>query len=176
MNNQNDPQSPDSPSDSPSDLPSDSIPEDSPHDPLFTLSASTILTSLPTSATQILDHYSRPLLSALPTLPSTNTTTPSNANANATSNAANKVTIALRAIGSTPSLKQTVYRISGAQQFQVLLRFMRKQLKCKPSESLFCYVNSSFSPALDEPLANLFANFAVEGKLHVSYCYTVAFG
>lgn len=141
------------------------IPEDAAQAPLFTLSASTVLSTLPTSATTILDHYSAPLL-ASPSSPSPSSSAPG----------PSKVTIRVRPIGAAPSLKQSTYRIAGSQEFHVLVRFLRKQLKCRPHETLFCYVNQSFAPALDEPLANLHANFAVDGHLQVSYCYTVAFG
>lgn len=147
---------------------STAIPDADLHAPLFTLSASTVLSTLPTSATTILDHYAQsPIPAGL--LPPQG-----------------KVTIKVRPIGSTPPLKQSVYKISASQPFHVLVRFIAKQLnKTKgrpavqgqgPGESLFCYVNTSFSPALDEPLGNLYANFAVDGNLQVSYCYTVAFG
>lgn len=161
--------------------PSDNdIPEEETQEPLFTLSASTVLKSLPTTATQVLQQYARLPVAATATAAAG--TTPS----------APKVTIKIRAISSTPSLKQSTYRISGSQPFQVLVRFIRKQLKCKPSDSLFCYVNSSFAPGLDVPLINLLESFGTPSGsgggngsgpgtesdmvLQVSYCYTVAFG
>lgn len=131
------------------------IPEEIVKEPLLTMAASTVLLTLPTSATTVLNSY----------VPTTTFASPEN-----------KITIRLKAIGSTPSLKQSVYKISGNQEFQVLVRFLRKQLKCKPHDSLFCYINSSFAPGLDNLLGNLYRNFAIDGSLHVSYCYTVAFG
>lgn len=158
-----------------------SIPDEASHAHLVTVSASTMLTSLPTSATRILAAYAEPLTGG----PASLTT----ASARGVGDTGGKLTIKLRAIGSTPALKQTTYKISGSQEFQVLVRFIRKQLKLRapqtpqstqlqgPAEqSLFCYVNSSFAPSLDTPLINLYQNFGVEGCLHVSYCYTVAFG
>lgn len=87
-----------------------------------------------------------------------------------------KIQVRFKAIGSAPILKQQVYKISGNQKFSVLIKFLRRQLRYKSNESLFCYINQSFSPAPDEIIANLFENFAVEGHLMVSYCNTVAFG
>lgn len=175
-----------------------SIPDEASHAMLVTVSASTMLTSLPTSATRILAAYAEPLINNV-SGPGAGAT--AGAGAGRTVGAAGqagpaKITIKLRAIGSTPALKQTIYKISGSQEFQVLVRFIRKQLKLKTSssqqqqqappgagagggpqeQSLFCYVNSSFAPALDTPLINLYQNFGVDGCLQVSYCYTVAFG
>lgn len=131
------------------------IPEETVKEPLLTMAASTVLMTLPTSATTVLKSY----------VPTTVLAAPEN-----------KITIKLKAIGSTPLLKQSVYKISGNQEFQVLVRFLRKQLKCKPQDSIFCYINSNFAPGLDDLLGNLYQNFAIDGNLQVSYCYTVAFG
>ncbi|CAN6629484.1 hypothetical protein TRVA0_012S01112 [Trichomonascus vanleenenianus] len=73
-------------------------------------------------------------------------------------------------------LKRQVYTISSAQKWSVLVKFLRSKLDCKPSESLFCYINSSFAPGLDETIGNLYKSFAIESQLMVSYCNTVAFG
>lgn len=119
------------------------------------LSASVVLSSLPTNATQVLERVIQ------------HTTT---------SSSSVKVTLRLRPIGSAPSLEQSVFRISGNQKFAALIKFLRKQLRCPPSQSIFCYINNSFAPPMDEPLINLYESFAIDGHLLVSYCYTVAFG
>lgn len=128
------------------------IPEEPRPDELVTLSASVILTSLPQDSAAALEQYSHV--------------------------SPDKVTVRLRAIGSTPVLKQQIYQISGDQKFGTIVKFLRKQLQMKPSDpqSLFCYINSAFAPGLDEYVANLHRTFAIEGQLIVSYCKTVAFG
>jgi ubiquitin-like protein ATG12 len=128
----------------------DPIPDEEAPEQLVTMSASVVLSSLPRDTTETLDRYSHP--------------------------PAEKITVRFKAIGSAPILKQQVYRISSDQKFSVLVKFLRKQLKYKASDSLFCYINSSFSPALDELIDNLFQTFAIDDQLMVSYCNTVAFG
>lgn len=61
-----------------------------------------------------------------------------------------------KAVGSAPILKQQVYKISAAQRFETVVKFLRAKLKCGPRESVFCYVNSVFAPGLDEVVGNLF--------------------
>jgi ubiquitin-like protein ATG12 len=126
------------------------IPDEQSPQQLVPLSASVILTHLPRDSTAILDKYENP--------------------------PGEKITIRFRAIGSTPMLQQTVYRISSNQKFSVLVKFLRRQLKFTISQALFCYINSSFAPGLDEMIGNLYNSFAIDGQLLVSYCTTVAFG
>ncbi|VVT57628.1 uncharacterized protein SAPINGB_P005790 [Magnusiomyces paraingens] len=137
----------------------DQIPDDDDEDrsgpPPVSLSASVVLAALPADSSQLLSRTAATAASIA---------------------AATKVTLRLRPIGSAAPLKQSVYRIPGAQTFASLVKFLRKQLKCPPSQSIFCYINNSFAPALDEPLINLYHNFAVDEHLIISYCYTVAFG
>lgn len=133
----------------------DEIPSEPERVPVLPLSASLILSTLPLSATTVLKSY----------LPAANTNT-----------APTKVTISLRPIGSTPALKQTLYKISATQEFQVLVRYIRKQLKCGQQDQVFCYINGSFVPGLDDRLGELEKIYGIDGKLMVSYCYGMAFG
>ena len=41
-------------------------------------------------------------------------------------------------------------------KFETVVNFLRKKLDCKPTDSVFLYVNSVFAPGLDEGLGNLF--------------------
>lgn len=126
------------------------IPEEESPEQLVTMSASVMLSSIPQDTTEVLDKYSK-----LPT---------------------DKITIRFKSIGSTPILKQQIYKIGSDQKFSVLVKFLRRQLKYRSSDSLFCYINSSFSPSLDDYVGNLYQNFAIDGQLMVNYCNTVAFG
>lgn len=117
---------------------------------LVPLSASVILTHLPRDSSAVLAKYQ--------------------------DEPGQKITIRFRAIGSTPILHQTVYKINSSQKFSALVKFLRRQLKFSNSQSLFCYINSSFAPGLDEIIGNLYGSFGIDGQLLVSYCTTVAFG
>ena len=72
------------------------------------------------------------------------------------------VTVRLQPIGSAPHLNQRVFKLSTNQRFETIVRFLRKRLGVKEHESVFCYVGSVFSPALDEGVGNLWT---------VSYLY-----
>lgn len=65
------------------------------------------------------------------------------------------VTVRLQPIGSAPHLNQRVFKLSTNQRFETIVRFLRKRLGVKEHESVFCYVGSVFSPALDEGVGNL---------------------
>jgi hypothetical protein len=65
------------------------------------------------------------------------------------------VTVRLQPIGSAPHLNQRVFKLSTNQRFETIVRFLRKRLGVKDHESVFCYVGSVFSPALDEGVGNL---------------------
>lgn len=71
-------------------------------------------------------------------------------------------------------MKQNFYKISSSNKFQAVIAFLRKELHWKTSDALvslqnlvrgnrgtnaswqFLYINSSFSPAPDDVVANLF--------------------
>ncbi|KAJ1916463.1 Ubiquitin-like protein [Mycoemilia scoparia] len=66
-----------------------------------------------------------------------------------------KTVVRFRSIGNAPILKKSIFKITSTQKLQALVVFLRKELGYKPSEPLFVYVNSAFSPAPDETVANL---------------------
>ncbi len=66
------------------------------------------------------------------------------------------VTVRFKAVGSAPILKTQVFKISATQRFETVVNFLRTRLKCKPTDSVFLYVNSVFAPSLDEVVGNLF--------------------
>jgi ubiquitin-like protein ATG12 len=73
------------------------------------------------------------------------------------------VTVRFKAVGAAPILGRQVFKISGTQRFETVVNFLRKQLRCKPTDSVFLYVNSVFAPALDEIVGNLFRVSWLEG-------------
>ncbi|KAK4636087.1 Ubiquitin-like protein ATG12 [Fulvia fulva] len=87
-----------------------------------------------------------------------------------------KVTVRLSPLPNTPQLKQPRFKCSSNQRFEYIVRFLRRKLGLKDSESVFCYVNSVFAPGLDEGVGNLWRCFKVGDELVVNYSITQAFG
>ncbi|KAJ1816905.1 Ubiquitin-like protein [Coemansia sp. S610] len=87
-----------------------------------------------------------------------------------------KIVVRFKSIGNAPILKKAVYKISSAQRFQALIMFLRKELGYKPSDPLFVYVNSAFSPAPDETVYNLVRCFGLDNQLTINYATTPAWG
>ncbi|KAI9296837.1 autophagy protein 12 [Neoconidiobolus thromboides FSU 785] len=88
----------------------------------------------------------------------------------------NKVVVRFRAVGNAPIMVQNHYKINSSYPFQTLVNFLKKQIKLKESDALFCYINSQFSPAPDESVLNLFKCFQVDNQLIVNYCSNPAWG
>ncbi|SCV70820.1 BQ2448_3582 [Microbotryum intermedium] len=87
-----------------------------------------------------------------------------------------KVVVRFKATGNAPIMKQNFFKISASNRFQTVIAFLRKELGWKASDALFLYINSSFSPAPDDTVANLFKCFATDGHLIVNYSSTAAWG
>jgi ubiquitin-like protein ATG12 len=94
---------------------------------------------------------------------------------------------------SAPILKNRVFKISASQKFETVVKFLRKKLDCKETDSVFCYVNSVFAPGLDEGVgglwrvrtasshvselySSLLQCFKTDDQLIVAYSMTPAFG
>ncbi|KAG2728669.1 hypothetical protein I3843_01G210800 [Carya illinoinensis] len=87
---------------------------------------------------------------------------------------ARKVVVHLRATGDAPILKQAKFKILGTDKFAKVIDFLRRQLH---RDTLFVYVNSSFSPNPDELVIDLYNNFGTfDGKLVVNYACSMAWG
>ncbi|QRD81763.1 ubiquitin-like protein Atg12, partial [Aspergillus flavus] len=86
------------------------------------------------------------------------------------------VTVRFQPLASAPILKNKVFKISASQKFETVVKFLRKKLDCKETDSVFCYVNSVFAPGLDEGVGGLWRCFKVDDQLIVSYSMTPAFG
>ncbi|KAF1813421.1 ubiquitin-like protein ATG12 [Eremomyces bilateralis CBS 781.70] len=87
-----------------------------------------------------------------------------------------KVTVRLQPVGSAPILRQRVFKIAASKKFETVIRSLRKKLSLKESESVFCYVNSVFSPSPEEGVGNLWNCFKVKDELVVCYSVAPAFG
>ncbi|KAF9307403.1 hypothetical protein BGZ74_003878 [Mortierella antarctica] len=70
-----------------------------------------------------------------------------------------KVVVFFQAIGNAPILKQKHFKITASHKFMVVIQFLRRELGYQPSDPLFLYVNSAFSPAPDEIVSNLFKDW-----------------
>ncbi|KNZ51933.1 hypothetical protein VP01_375g6 [Puccinia sorghi] len=79
------------------------------------------------------------------------------------------VVVRFKATGSAPIMKQNFFKITSSNRFQAVIAFLRKELGLKPTDPVFLYINSSFSPAPDETVANLFKCFSTDGHLIVNY-------
>ncbi|KAK3333772.1 ubiquitin-related domain-containing protein [Cercophora scortea] len=124
---------------------------DSPDLPL-TMSASTVLMSLPRDATAAL--------------------------AEAGSFAQEKVVLRFKPVGGTaPPLRQEQWKLLSSLKFERVVILLRSKLKVKETDSVFLYVNSTFAPALDEVIGNLWTCFKdSSNQLNISYSMTPAFG
>jgi ubiquitin-like protein ATG12 len=65
------------------------------------------------------------------------------------------VTVRLHPIAAAPLLSQTRFKVTSTQPFSTVVKFLRRKLGLKEQESVFCYINNVFSPALDEGVGNL---------------------
>ncbi|KFH41191.1 Ubiquitin-like protein-like protein [Hapsidospora chrysogenum ATCC 11550] len=88
-----------------------------------------------------------------------------------------KVVVRFKPVGSAPVLGQDVCKISAARRFEEVVRYLRRKLRCRDTDSVFLYVNSAFAPSLDEVVGNLHQCFK-DGRdqLVVAYSITPAFG
>jgi len=87
-----------------------------------------------------------------------------------------KVVVRFRGVGNAPIMRQNMYKITATNRFQAVIQFLRKELGWQSGEALFLYINSTFSPAPDDTVLNLFKSFSTEGYLIVNYSTTPAWG
>ncbi|CCF59261.1 hypothetical protein KAFR_0G02270 [Kazachstania africana CBS 2517] len=84
-----------------------------------------------------------------------------------------KIQIKFQPIGSIPSLRPSICKISYNQSFSMVIMFLKKKLNV---ENVYCYVNSSFAPSPQQIVGDLWTQFKVNNELIVNYCASVAFG
>ncbi|KAK4187186.1 Ubiquitin-like protein atg12 [Podospora australis] len=88
-----------------------------------------------------------------------------------------KVTIRFRPVGAASVFRRDRVNVLSEWKFESVVSFVRKQLKVTESDSVFLYINSTFAPALDEVVGNLWRCFKdANDYLNVSYSITPAFG
>eukprot|EP00929_Paragymnodinium_shiwhaense_P010536 TRINITY_DN115274_c0_g1_i1.p2 TRINITY_DN115274_c0_g1~~TRINITY_DN115274_c0_g1_i1.p2 ORF type:complete len:109 (-),score=28.24 TRINITY_DN115274_c0_g1_i1:335-661(-) len=84
-----------------------------------------------------------------------------------------KVEVLLKAIGSTPALKQPRLTIDASKRLADLTTYLKNALK---TEDLYVYCADAFEPSNDDYIGDLFRCFAVGSRLSLSYSSTPAFG
>ncbi|KAG6014492.1 Ubiquitin-like protein [Claviceps lovelessii] len=88
-----------------------------------------------------------------------------------------KVVVRFKPVGSAPSLAQELCKITATRRFEEVVRYLRRKLRCRETDSVFLYVNSAFAPSLDEVVGNLHQCFKnAQDQLIVAYSMTPAFG
>lgn len=106
-----------------------------------------------------------------------------------------KIVVRFKPVGSAPPIRRELVKVASEHKFESVVAYLRKTLKVNNTESVFLYVNSTFAPALDEVVGNLWrVRFPRRGprcvgadnlsqcfkdsnnQLNVSYSVTPAFG
>ncbi|GJN73580.1 ubiquitin-like protein [Purpureocillium lilacinum] len=88
-----------------------------------------------------------------------------------------KVVVRFKPVGAAPALQQDLCKITATRRFEEVVRYLRRKLRCKDTDSVFLYVNSAFAPSLDEVVGNLHQCFKnASDQLVVAYSMTPAFG
>lgn len=87
-----------------------------------------------------------------------------------------KIEIFLKATGNAPILKNKKWQVHRGKKIEWIAEFLRKTLKCDPSESIFLYINQAFAPSPDREIGSLYESYGVEGRLIIHYAKTEAWG
>ncbi|KAL2119644.1 hypothetical protein VTJ04DRAFT_6605 [Mycothermus thermophilus] len=88
-----------------------------------------------------------------------------------------KIVVRFKPVGSAPAVRRELVRVSSNHRFETVVAYLRKTLRAADHESVFLYVNSTFAPALDEVVGNLWRCFKDSNDhLIVAYSMTPAFG
>lgn len=87
-----------------------------------------------------------------------------------------KVEVLLQATGDAPILKQKKWQVESSKNVAWIISFLRKIFKTASSDSLFIYINQSFSPTPDRLIGDLYDCFQTNGTLILHYAKTPAWG
>lgn len=87
-----------------------------------------------------------------------------------------KIDVLLKATGDAPIMKKKKWAVERTKTMGGIAEFIRKYLKYSSSDSLFIYINQSFSPAPDVVVGTLYDCFGSDGKLILHYCKSQAWG
>lgn len=87
-----------------------------------------------------------------------------------------KIEILLKATGDAPILKKKKWSVPGDRKISGIVDFLKKYLRCQPSESVFLYVQQTFAPSPDQEIRNLYECYGSDGTLILHYCKSEAWG
>lgn len=87
-----------------------------------------------------------------------------------------QINVLLQATGDAPILKKKNWNVKSEKTVEFVATFIRKLLKCEPSESLFLYVNQAFAPSMDREIGSLYDCYGSDGKLVLHYAKSEAWG
>lgn len=87
-----------------------------------------------------------------------------------------KIDVLLKPAGNAPILKKKKWAVDRQKQIAWISEFIRKFIRTETEDSVFVYVNQSFSPSPDTEIGTLFDCFGSDGKLVIYYCRTQAWG
>lgn len=87
-----------------------------------------------------------------------------------------KIDVLLKPAGNAPILKKKKWTVDRHKQVGWICDFIRKLIRTETEDSVFVYVNQSFSPSPDTEMGTLFDCFGSDGKLVIYYCRTQAWG
>ncbi|KAL8615405.1 hypothetical protein ACOMHN_036225 [Nucella lapillus] len=87
-----------------------------------------------------------------------------------------KIDVLLKPAGNAPILKKKKWQVDRHKQIAWISEFIRKFIRTETEDSVFVYVNQSFSPSPDTEIGTLFDCFGSDGKLVIYYCRTQAWG
>ncbi|XRB06889.1 ubiquitin-like protein ATG12 [Pycnococcus provasolii] len=101
-----------------------------------------------------------------------------------------KVVVVFRAAGDAPVLKVSKFKVDESARFAKVNNFLTTQLQAYLSSvnpesaggagtaapSVFCYLNSAFTPSLEERLSALRDDYGADGRLVVHYALKPAWG
>mmetsp|Transcript_91009 Transcript_91009/g.257108 ORF Transcript_91009/g.257108 Transcript_91009/m.257108 type:complete len:110 (-) Transcript_91009:113-442(-) len=85
---------------------------------------------------------------------------------------AGKIEIHVKAVGSTPTLRQPRFTIDGTKRFGELVAFLKGALKV---DTLHVYCCDAFEPAHDEYINDLWRCFKTGNRLSINYASEPAF-
>lgn len=84
-----------------------------------------------------------------------------------------KVVVLLKATGDAPILKQSKFKVNATDRVAKVADFVRKNVK---KDAVYLYIASTFQPAADRLLGDLFDSYGTGGKLVFQYATTPAWG
>lgn len=87
-----------------------------------------------------------------------------------------KVKIHLVAVGSAPILKKAKFLLNATSPFSILQNRLRKMLQLTDKDTLYLYVQQSFTPCSEDWIGDLNDLYNIRGELQIHYSLQEAWG